>query len=169
MLFRSGKSDISDDIDTKLFENALDIFLSFYKDNLCVDTILYDGVEQTLKSLKSDGYKLVIVTNKPYDFVKPILKGLNILDHFELYLGADSLEKKKPDPMPLLYVANKFNIDINKCVMVGDSKNDIIAANKANMQSIGVSYGYNYGEDILTYNPTLKVDSFSDILKSFRS
>jgi len=163
----SSSSVVDDSIDNELFENALDIFLKFYSQNLCVATSLYPNVKKTLESLKSMGYNFVIVTNKPYDFVTPILKGLKIEHFFEFYLGADSLEKKKPDPMPLLYVCEKLKIKVSECVMIGDSKNDIISANRANIQSVGVSYGYNYGEDISTYNPTLVVDDFADILAFF--
>lgn len=51
--------------------------------------------------------------------------------------------------------------------MVGDSKNDIIAAQNAAMESIGVTYGYNYNENISDYNPTIAVDSFSDLQELF--
>jgi phosphoglycolate phosphatase len=54
---------------------------------------------------------------------------------------------------------------IEESIMVGDSKNDILAANACGMQSIGVAYGYNYGEDIRTYNPTVVVENFEEILK----
>ena len=47
--------------------------------------------------------------------------------------------------------------------MIGDSKNDILAANKANMDSIALTYGYNYDEDISVYNPTVVIDNFSQI------
>ncbi len=159
-----GQSNINTIIDTELFNRALEIFLNFYKNNLCIDTILYDGVYNTLRSLKKYNYRLVIVTNKPFAFVDPILKGLNINELFEYIIGGDSLEKKKPDPMPLLHICEKLNVAIDKCVMIGDSKNDIIAANSIGMQSIGVTYGYNYGEDIKVNNPTLTVNDFSDIL-----
>jgi phosphoglycolate phosphatase len=49
--------------------------------------------------------------------------------------------------------------------MVGDSKNDILAANDCGMQSVGVTYGYNYGEDIGIYDPDIIVNDFGDILK----
>jgi phosphoglycolate phosphatase len=48
--------------------------------------------------------------------------------------------------------------------MIGDSKNDIVAANAAKMQSIGVSYGYNYGEDISIYEPDSVVHDFNEIM-----
>ncbi|MEA3418771.1 MAG: HAD-IA family hydrolase, partial [Campylobacterota bacterium] len=74
--------------------------------------------------------------------------------------------QKKPDPMPILHVCEKLGVTVEQCVMVGDSKNDILAANAVNMQSIGVSYGYNYGEDIGVYSPDIIFDDFGDILKT---
>ncbi|MEA2099333.1 MAG: phosphoglycolate phosphatase [Campylobacterota bacterium] len=158
-----GKTDIEDEIDETLFVEALDIFLKYYKENLCVKTVTYPDVKNTLTTLKNQGYKLAIVTNKPYDFIKPILEKLELLNLFELYIGGDSLSKKKPDPMPLLHICNKLDFKIEDSIMVGDSKNDILAANSANMQSIGVSYGYNYDEDIGIYDPTVVIHDFKDI------
>jgi len=163
----SGGTVVNESIKEELFENALDIFLTFYAQNLCVKSYLYPTVKESLVELKEYGYKMVIVTNKPANFVSPILKGLGIDEFFEFYLGGDSLKKRKPDPMPLLHVCEKLNITVDECVMIGDSKNDIISANSAKMQSVGVTYGYNYGEDIGIYQPTIVVDRFADILTSF--
>ena len=160
----SGSSVIDDEIDPALFEKALDIFLSFYAQNLCVSTVTYPNVQTTLRSLKSKDYRLVLVTNKPYDFIQPLLEGLDLTDLFELCLGGDSLAKRKPDPMPLLHVCESLDICVTKCLMIGDSKNDIVAANAAKMQSIGVSYGYNYGEDISMYEPDSVVHDFNEIM-----
>ncbi len=161
----SGSNVIDETIDPELFAQALDIFLDFYAQNLCVTTVTYPNVETTLKSLKAQDYRLVLVTNKPYDFIEPLLEGLALTDLFELCLGGDSLAKKKPDPLPLLHVCERLDVDVSECVMVGDSKNDIVAANAANMHSIGVTYGYNYGEHISLYEPDHVVDDLSQIIE----
>jgi len=162
----SGKSEIDENLDNSLAAEALDIFLTFYAQNLCVATITYSNVPSTLKTLKEAGYRMAIVTNKPFAFVAPILEGLELTGLFEMILGGDSLAQKKPDPVPLLHVCETLDVTVEHCVMVGDSKNDILAANACNMQSIGVTYGYNYGEDIGVFNPDIVVDNFGDILKS---
>lgn len=159
----SGNTVIDPNIDNGLFEKSLKIFLDFYSKNVCIRTVAYEGVKETLHFLKKQGYILTIATNKPFDFVAPILKALDIDDLFEFYIGGDSLNKKKPDPYPLLYVCEKLNCKIEDSIMIGDSKNDILAAKSANMDSIGVTYGYNYGEDISTYEPNFVVEKFSKI------
>ena len=161
----SGQSEIDENLDPVLFEKALNIFLTFYAQNLAVNTVTYLNVPATLQSLKELGYRLAIVTNKPFDFVAPILKGVNLDGVFEFYLGGDSLTQKKPDPSPLIHACRQFNVTVEQCIMVGDSKNDILAANACSMQSIGVTYGYNYGEDIGVYEPSVIIDDFADLLK----
>ena len=160
----SGSTKIDDTLDETFFKSALRIFLNNYAENLATSTRPYDQVPQTLKELKEAGYTLVIVTNKPYDFVLPILQGLDLAQYFEDYLGGDSLSTKKPDPLPLLHICEKFNVPIDKALMIGDSKNDILAAASANIESIAVTYGYNYGEDISIYKPDVVVDAFAEIL-----
>jgi len=160
----SGDSVIDETIDPELFKQALEIFLCFYAQNLCVSTVSYPNVATTLKALKAKGYRLALVTNKPYDFIEPLLEGLALTNLFELSLGGDSLAKKKPDPMPLLHVCEQLGVDVSECIMIGDSKNDILAANAANMQSIGVTYGYNYNEHISHYEPDHVAESFDEII-----
>lgn len=159
----SGQTEVDESLDPTLFEKALEIFLTFYGQNLCLNTATYPNVSTTLHALQEKGYRLVIVTNKPFDFVGPILEGLRLDGLFDFWLGGDSLDKKKPDPLPLLHACEHMNVNVDQCVMVGDSKNDLLAANTCGMQSVGVTYGYNYGEDIGIYDPTFIIDDFSEL------
>ncbi|ESP91502.1 MULTISPECIES: phosphoglycolate phosphatase [Pseudoalteromonas] len=162
----SGSIDIAPDLDTTYVEKALSKFLSFYDQNVCVETTLYPNVKSTLESLHSSGYRLVIVTNKPEQFVRPILKHLGLNDFFEMVVGGDSLPKRKPDPMQLTYVCETLGVSPSSCLMIGDSKNDIFAATAAGMQSIGLTYGYNHGEDINSHGASLVLDNFADIIEA---
>jgi len=161
----SGQSEIDEDLDPTLFSNALERFLEVYADNLSVSTLTYPNVSSTLQALKLRAYRLVIVTNKPFDFVEPILNGLGLDGLFELILGGDSLSEKKPSPLPLLHVCETLDVNVEACLMVGDSKNDMLAANASDMQSVGVTYGYNYGEDIGTYDPEIVINDFAELLE----
>jgi len=159
----SGSREIDETLDNTYFEEALEIFLEIYGEHLAVSTVAYEGVHDTLRRLQKAGYRSMIVTNKPYRFVEPLLDRLELREFFEFWLGGDSLERKKPDPLPILTASKKLGVPVDRCVMVGDSKNDILAAKAAGMQSIGVRYGYNYGEDLGIFGPDLLVDRFDEI------
>ena len=148
-----------------LLDEALVVFKNTYQENVCNDTFLYPNVKQTLNYLRDEGYKLTICTNKPFKFVEPILEKLKIKEFFLLWVGEESLPEKKPEATPLLHLAKKMNVLPDQCVMIGDSKNDILAAKNAGIDSIGLSYGYNYNENIQDYNPELVVDNFQNLQK----
>jgi len=155
------------DLSEVLLKEAFDIYFSAYNEVTCDKTYMYPGVLETLKYLNKKGYKMVICTNKPFNFIEPILNKLAIKHFFNYWIGEDSLSEKKPSAAPLLYLANEMSIIKEKCIMIGDSKNDILAAKNSGMKSIGVSYGYNYNENISDYNPTLVVDSFAELQEVF--
>jgi phosphoglycolate phosphatase len=151
------------DISVDLFDEAFDLYLNAYKSETCKDTFMYPGVLETLNYLDKAGYKMAICTNKPFGFIEPILDKLEIKLFFKCWIGEDSLSEKKPNAAPLFYLSETLHATIEKSIMIGDSKNDILAAQNADMESVGVSYGYNYNENISDYNPTQVVDHFSDL------
>jgi len=150
-----------------LLDEALKIFLAFYADNLAVRTVVYPFVPEVLHRLRARGYRMAIVTNKPYAFIEPILHSMGMDDLFDFTLGGDSLPVKKPDPQPLLHVCETLGIARENAVMVGDSKNDILAAKAASMHCIGLGYGYNYDEDIAAYEPDLVLEDFCALAGPF--
>jgi len=161
-----GKREIDGEaVNETLFKEAHSIFLKAYANHLCKATKPYPHVIETLKALKAKGYRLSIITNKPVQFVKPILEGFGFDTLFEDFLGGDSLEKKKPDSLPLLHMSKILGFEIDESLMVGDSKNDILAANACGMDSVGVTYGYNYGENIGIYEPSILINNFGELLK----
>ena len=113
--------------------------------------------------LKSKGYLLGCVTNKAEQFTNPLLKKMGIYHDFRLIISGDTLDKKKPDPLPLLHGANFFNMQPNECLMLGDSVSDVRAARAAGFDIICMSYGYNHGNNIEDENPDLVIDSMDQL------
>ena len=145
-------------------DHAEQIFFDAYKELSGSKTVAYPDVDSGLKQLKAAGYTLALVTNKPIRFVPKILQSFGWQDLFSEVLGGDSLLTKKPDPAPLLHVCEALNISPEQAVMIGDSRNDILAGQNANMDTLGLSYGYNYGQDIRELNPTEAFDGFADLV-----
>ena len=146
-----------------VFDIAYPIFLDLYEDNTAQRSYLYDGVREGLDYLKSQGYQLGCVTNKSEQFTHPLLKVLCIFNDFKIIISGDTLAKRKPDPMPLLYCAEHFNLKPEECLMLGDSVSDVKAARAAGFDIICMSYGYNHGNDIADENPDLVIDSMSQL------
>jgi len=149
--------------DDALFDSAYPIFLDLYKDNTSKRSNLYSGVKEGLEYLKNNGYILGCVTNKAEAFTLPILKDLGIFDYFQTVVSGDTLEKKKPDPLPLLYSAEKLGVSPSQSMMLGDSMSDVKAARAAGFSITCMSYGYNHGENIRNSNPDEVIDSMTEL------
>ena len=160
---RALLNDLNGEPDDALFDKALPIFQDLYSENTSKRSCLYDGVIEALDFLKTTGVRIGCVTNKASQFTLPILKDLGISDYFETVLCGDQVERKKPDPLPLLMVAEKLGVNPKASLMLGDSMSDVKAARAAEFGIICMSYGYNHGEDIRDYNPDAVVDSMAEI------
>ena len=149
--------------DEALFDKAYPIFMQLYAENTSKRSQLYPGVREGLAWLQQAGYKLGCVTNKAAQFTEPLLKDLGIHDVFGIVISGDTLEKKKPDPMPLLHAADFFGIEPADALMIGDSVSDVKAARAAGFQIICMSYGYNHGVDIREARPDAVIDSMAEL------
>jgi len=143
---------------------ALSCFEKHYQHYLNSASTLYDNVPTTLRLLRDKGYQTALITNKAEQFLPDLLSHFNISDCFDLVLGGDSLAKNKPDPMQVNFALQHFAVDKSEAVMVGDSKNDILAGQNAGLVSIALTYGYNYGEPVSLLNPDHIIDQFNELL-----
>jgi len=142
---------------------AVKICVQYYSETPVADSTLYSGVKETLEILQGGGFKLAVCTNKPEALARLVLQELTIDRYFVAVVGGDTTDVKKPDAKHLTFTMEKMGCSHSTTVMVGDSANDIIAANNAGVPAVLVSYGYN-----LLPHSELKIswviDHFSDIL-----
>lgn len=149
--------------DEALFGKALPVFEALYRENTSKRSRLYQGVKEALDFLKTTGVRLGCVTNKASQFTLPLLQDLGVHDYFEVVICGDMVERKKPDPMPLLQAAEQLETEAKASMMLGDSMSDVNAARAAGFQIVCMSYGYNHGEDIQDYDPDAVIDSMAEI------
>ena len=162
---RAINGELEGQLNKELFNKAYPIFLNYYAENTAKRTCLYKGVREGLDYLSSQGYYLGCVTNKATQFTHPLLKELGIFDYFKIVISGDTLTKKKPDPMPLLYGAEYFGVRPEECLMIGDSVSDVKASRSAGFDIICMSYGYNHGNNIADEKPDLVIDSMTELGK----
>lgn len=109
-------------------------------------------------------YQLALVTNKPTPFVAPLLETLGIAGLFSQIVGGDDVKIKKPHPAPLYLVLAQKGLLASELLFVGDSRNDIQAAQAAGCPNVGMTYGYNYGEAIALSQPDVVLERSSQLL-----
>ncbi|HZS04584.1 MAG TPA: phosphoglycolate phosphatase [Blastocatellia bacterium] len=142
-------------------ERALGIYLRHYGEHLLDETKLYPGVAETLAALTH--IPKAVVTNKPYQFTATILERLGVLSHFAAVLGGDSLPERKPAPQPLVEAARRCGRDPAECLMVGDSRVDVVAGHAAGMKTCGFVAGFRGRDELVEAGADLLIERFSEL------
>ena len=139
-------------------------YLQHYRNIVADDSALFDGFGEILETLAARQISWGIVTNKPKWLATPLLQELNI--DSPVVICGDTLEQKKPHPLPLQVAAKHLDIKCENCIYVGDDERDIIAGNAANMKTLVAAYGYiSTDENIENWQADGIIQSPLDLLK----
>lgn len=143
--------------DTVRRTGTLDIlmtrFTAFYAERTGQRSRLYPDVLETLKRLRAAGVRTAVVTNKESQFANTVLMVHGIRHYFDMVVAGDTLEAKKPDPLPVRYCLDAARVPAKRALFVGDSEIDVATARAAGVAVWAVPYGYNHGKPIALANP----------------
>jgi phosphoglycolate phosphatase len=126
------------------FAPALARFVALYEADATRLTRPYPGVPALLDQLVAGGCRLAVCTNKPERATRAVLEGLDLARFFAVVLGGDSLAVKKPDPGPLRTALARLGAATAQAAMVGDHRNDVLAARAAGIPAVFARYGYGF-------------------------
>jgi phosphoglycolate phosphatase len=119
----------------------IEIFLEHYRGHIADGTRLFPQVAETLGTLKSDGARLGVLTNKPQELTDLLLPRLGLETLFSAVYGAGKKPYTKPDPRIFHDVVADLG-DSGSAVMIGDSVTDLNTARAAGAPCILMSYGF---------------------------
>ena len=148
-------------------ENAADAVVK-YRERFSVKGLyenhIYPNVKETLELLQNKGYVLCTASSKPQVFVEKILKHFDIDKYFS-FIGGATLDGKLSEKEDVIeYVLNQINADKKDVVMVGDTRFDLIGADKMHIDAIGVTYGFGLREELSRYPHTALIDDITHIV-----
>ena len=125
----------------------------------------YEAVE-----LASKIARVSVVTTKTRAYTMPLLEHFNIAQFFEIVTGRENVQNPKPHPEPILTTLEQMNYDkkLHDVWMIGDTKLDLIAANDANINSIGLLCGYGEEEELRKYTNFIETTAL-DAIKYLKS
>lgn len=160
---RALTGDMHAEPDTALYDEAMPIFDRHYK--VLLSSKPYDGVIAGLEAMKAAGFRLGCITNKSAKYTGPLLANAGLAHYFEIVVSGDTLPEKKPHPMPLLHAAQFLGATPERTLMIGDSRNDVLAARAAGCPVFCVPYGYNHGRPVTELKVDAEIAALPDALK----
>ncbi len=146
-------------------ELVLKAYLEMYSKKQADKTKPYDGVITMIKSLRSLGLKIGLLSNKPHEDTLKIINKYFGLDLFDIVLGQRPGVPIKPNPTALYEIIDNLKAKKEQCLFVGDSDVDMQTAQNAKMDKIAVLWGFRTKEVVERYNPNYIVSNPQEILK----
>ncbi|MCL6579949.1 MAG: HAD family hydrolase [Candidatus Bathyarchaeota archaeon] len=105
--------------------------------------VLFEGVSDILRELKSNGVKLAIATTDSHKRTEESLNSLGVAQFFDAIIGADDVENSKPAPDMVLEACRQTGCRPGDAVVVGDSSSDMMMGKNAKVKKcIAVLTGF---------------------------
>ncbi|WP_413559624.1 HAD family hydrolase [Bdellovibrio sp. HCB209] len=136
-------------------------FLKIYEEEMLNKTQIYPEVENFLDNYAGP---MAIITNKNEVPAKIIIKHLG-LDRFPWInvFGADTLEERKPSPLPLNTMMKLAGHNPKNTVMIGDGIPDMVSAQRAGVPSLAIEFGYTTPTILGQYEPKAFLKRYSEL------
>lgn len=120
-----------------------DTFREYYRINSLLKSAPYEGVGETLDALRAMGLRLAVATYKREDYAKELLAHFDLARRFAVIRGADAAGRLDKTQI-IGNCLDALDVDPRAALMVGDSVQDARGAAEAEVDFLGVLYGYGF-------------------------
>lgn len=154
---------VGDDESYRLFQS----FVMHYRDQPADTAQIYPHVVETLGYYKNAGVKIGLCTNKQEAATHKLLDELNLSQFFDSVAGGDTFMVHKPHPDHVRGVVKGMGVKAEGCVMIGDSTNDVRAAQGAGIPCLVVTHGY--GFDVAELGADGLIGNFQELASALKN
>jgi phosphoglycolate phosphatase len=142
----------------------LDVYLKTYYQVVPVKAKPLPRISETLKELSKKA-KLALITMRyvPKENVCEELKKFGLAKYFQYVITSLDTDDPKPSPEALIKCAKQLDIQIRRCVVVGDSIADIRAGKSAGAKTVGVLSGIFSRNELEKEKPDLILESVNQL------
>ena len=113
--------------------------------------------------LATDFATLGIVTTKTGLYSKELMEHFGLMHHFEVLIGREHVENPKPHAEPILNALKELDTKGKEIWMIGDTKLDLISAQNAGVNSIGVLSGYDDYDTLKNFTDVIFGDAYEAV------
>ncbi|MEL7107177.1 MAG: HAD-IA family hydrolase [Pseudomonadota bacterium] len=136
--------------------------LAAYADCIDRETTLYPGAIAAIESLRAQGWKTAICTNKPEGLAETLMGRLGVRDLFGSLIGADTLATRKPDAAPYVASVEQAGGSVARSLLIGDTITDRDTARAAGVPVVLVTFGP-AGGDMAALTPDALLAAYDDL------
>jgi len=149
-------------IDEERVWDFVAVYKEHYRKISTQKTVLLPYAREAVE-LASSFAKLGIVTTKTGKYSQVLMEHFGLMEKFEVLIGREHVEHPKPHAEPILKALEAFDIHDKDIWMIGDTQMDLIAADAAGINSIGVLSGYDSKERLEKFTNVIFSDTYEAV------
>jgi phosphoglycolate phosphatase-like HAD superfamily hydrolase len=125
---------------------------------------LFPHVVDTLRRLHEAGIRLTVASSRSHMTLDSYVSNLGLAPYITYILGVEDVEDAKPGPGPVLKTMDDFGLRAEECLVVGDTKYDILMAHNAGVKGVGVTYGNGSRVELEAAGAEWLIDDFEELI-----
>jgi phosphoglycolate phosphatase len=143
----------------------LERFKTRYAAKVCVHTRPYPGIVEALEAFAARATPLAVVTNKPGDLARALVRALRLERFFADVVGDGDGFPRKPSPEIALAVCARHRVAPGDALLAGDGLPDVRLGRAAGCRVAAVTWGYTPRDKLLAEAPDWVVDAPAALLR----
>lgn len=121
-------------------DDFIDVFTNYYMEYMWKYAVLKPEAISVLEKLKSDGYKVGLLSNGDSKSQHDKIDHCELGNYFDEIIVTGDYGVSKPDPEIYRIMANKLDVKSEECIYIGDTfSTDILGAIRANMVPVWIT------------------------------
>lgn len=151
--------------DDKKAAEGVKAYREYFADKGLFENSVYEGIEDLLMLLKSQGKHLIVATSKPEPYSVRILEHFGLAKYFDAICGSCMDETRSKKSEVIEYALKSNNIaDKSKVLMIGDREHDVIGAQQNGLKSCGILYGYGNMQEFINVKADYILQTVEDLM-----
>ena len=153
------------DAELNRIDEGMEVYGRVFAENCTYHVGPYDGITAMLKSLKEQGLRLAVLSNKPHQQSVDVVTSVFGKDTFDVVQGQCDGIPRKPDPTGVFQILEGLGIEPSESIYVGDSDVDMKTGKAAGLFTVGVTWGFRSKELLVETGADITIDHAQELLR----
>ena len=154
------------DLQTEQYRLCAETYRRIFNENQrAIKPQAFPHVVETLTALKEQGFTLTIASSRSHASLYELTKDMGISESISYLIGADDVERAKPEPEPVLNTLSTMGYEASETLVVGDMAVDILMGVNAGAKTCGVTWGNGTKKELQEAGADFIIDNMKELIE----
>jgi phosphoglycolate phosphatase len=149
-------------IESERIDAHIATYKLYYREISRQKTVLLPNALDAVREAASFA-RLGIVTTKTGLYSRELMEHFEMMEYFEVLVGREHVENPKPHPEPIFKALEQMGGTNSSVWMIGDTRLDVEASNRAGIECVAVTSGYENMEQLITLTDIIKLNALEAV------